>query len=71
MTDIFALHHVHQLRDGEDTKLIGVYSTRQQADDAIDRLSTQPGFRDHTDGFHVDRYTLNEDHWTEGFVAVR
>jgi len=71
MTDIFVLHHVHQLGDEEDAKLIGVYSTREHADAAIGRLSTQSGFRNHPDGFHIDLYTLNEDHWTEGFATVR
>ena len=38
------------------------------ANAAIARLSFQLGFRDHPDGFTVDEYELDKDHWCEGFV---
>jgi hypothetical protein len=70
--DVFVVQHVHELDlDDEDVKFIGVYSSEQAANAAVARLSSQPGFRDATSGFHVDRYTVDQDHWTEGFVTVR
>jgi len=33
------------------------------------RLREQPGFRERAGDFHVERYTLDEDHWTDGFTS--
>jgi len=64
---VFVVQHVHVLAaDEEDVKLIGVYSTRDAAQKAIDRLKSQPGFRDTPTGFSIDAYTLDEDNWAEG-----
>ena len=61
--------------------MIGVYDSLTTAEDATKRLAVQPGFRDspnivdpqHDDdenGFYIDEYRINEDHWAEGFVTV-
>lgn len=81
MKTVFVVQHVHVFDDGEeDVKMIGVYTSREIALKGVDRLRTQPGFRDFPDvvdpdrgdesGFHVDAYELDQDHWTEGFVTV-
>jgi hypothetical protein len=49
-------------------KIIGVYQTMDAAERAIARLANLPGIRDHTNGFHVDRYQLDNDHWVEGLI---
>jgi hypothetical protein len=70
--DVFVVQHVHELsEDDKDVKFIGVYSTDEEARAAVARLSLQPGFRETSGGFHVSRYTVDQDHWTEGFVTVR
>jgi hypothetical protein len=53
--------------DRSDCSLIGVYSDRDKAEAAVERAKLLPGFREHPETFVVDPYTLNEDHWTEGF----
>jgi hypothetical protein len=69
--DVFILHHVHTFDDGEeDVKLIGVYSSLATATDAIERLRRQPGFCDIPEGFMIDRYALDVDHWIEGYVTI-
>jgi hypothetical protein len=69
--EVFVLQHVHRLDNGEeDIKMIGVYSSLEQAEEAIKRLSAKPGFSDSPEGFVVDRYILNEDCWTEGYITV-
>jgi hypothetical protein len=69
--DVFVLQHVHELSDGEeDVKMIGVYSTHEEAESAAVRSRKLPGFNDAADGFCIDRYVLDEDHWTEGYVTV-
>jgi len=56
--------------DGDDVKLIGVYSTVELAMAAIDRSRGLEGFRDEPDCFIADPYTLDQDHWTDGFISV-
>jgi len=71
MTSVFVLQHVHSLDDGaEDVKLIGVYSSRQKAQEAVARLAAAPGFSDAPDGFNIDEYRLDQDQWVEGYVTV-
>lgn len=70
MASVFVLQHVHSRADGtEDVKFIGVYSSRDNAEAAVVRLSGQPGFADATDGFHVDEYRVDQDNWVEGYVV--
>ena len=68
MNIAFPLWHVR--RDDEyadDAKLIGIYSSEDEARAAIARLADQPGFRDTPAGFQFEPYEINKDHWTEGF----
>jgi hypothetical protein len=65
---LFVVQHLHVLDGGEENvKLIGVYSTRDAAQAAVDRLKLKPWFRDTLDGFSIDPYTIDEDNWTEGY----
>ena len=34
---------------------------------ASERLANRPGFTDHPNGWHIDRYMLDQDHWEDGF----
>ncbi len=71
MASVFVVQHVHTREgDVEDVKFIGVYSSRAKADAAVARLSRLPGFCDAPDGFHIDEYRLDQDHWAEGYVTV-
>lgn len=71
MDTVFIVQHVRvDAEHGDDTKLIGVYRSADAATDAISRLRDQPGFLDCPDGFQIDVYRLDEDHWTAGFVTA-
>jgi hypothetical protein len=71
MASVFVLQHVHVREDGdEDVKFIGLYSCREKAEAAVARLSRLPGFSDAPDGFSVDEYCVDQDHWAEGYVTV-
>jgi len=68
--EMFLLWHVHEFPEGEeDAKLIGVYSSRELAEEAQQRALVQPGFRDAPTGFCIAGYTVNQDHWQEGYVT--
>lgn len=60
----------HERSDTGHLKIIGIYSSPSQADAAIQRLRIQPGFLDYPDGFTVDAYEFDEDHWAEGFTDL-
>ena len=71
MARAFVLQHVHSLDDGaEDVKLIGVYSSRENAQAAAKRLGQAPGFAEAPDGFHIDEYQLDKDQWVEGYSTL-
>jgi hypothetical protein len=53
--------------DRDDCMLIGVYTSYDFAQEAMQRASVLAGFRNHPDHFLIDRYILNQDHWTDGF----
>jgi hypothetical protein len=78
---VFLVQHLNLLgEEREDTKLIGVYQTRELAQAAVDRLKNKPGFRDHPRvidplnddeevGFYISEYELDKDQWEEGYVT--
>jgi hypothetical protein len=79
---VHVVQHAHIDEDGgQCIKMIGVYESRNAAEDAVKRLATKPGFREfptiidplHDEdesGFYIDEYRIGEDHWTDGFVTV-
>ena len=71
MASVYVVQHVHSQDDGtEDVKFIGVYSSREKAQEAVARLTRLPGFSDAPDGFQVDEYRVDQDHWAEGYVVA-
>jgi hypothetical protein len=67
---VFILHHSYELKECDETKLIGVYSTRKQAKSAIARLKDKDGFKYRPDAFEISEYKLDQDNWTEGFATM-
>ncbi len=70
MRSVFVVQHAYELADCEEVKMIGVYSSEKRARDAVARLVEQPGFKDIPDGFSIDEYELDRDHWAEGFFSA-
>lgn len=65
---------VHRYRYGKNNehvegKRIGMYSTRELAEEAIDRYLPLLGFRDHPrECFQISEFVVDRDTaWTEGF----
>lgn len=72
MKEVFLLWHTHidnRLENGEDFKLIGVYSSIKNAEEAINRTSKLEGFKNNLDGFEISAYKLDSDNWTSGFIT--
>lgn len=83
MKSVFLVQHLHTLDDEcENVKIIGIYRTQDAALAAIEKVKDQPGFEEFPelrnpledyeveDGFYIDEYTLDEDHWTDGYATV-
>jgi hypothetical protein len=68
---VFLVQHVHKQGSREVTRIIGIYSSRELAAEAVSRLQLAPGFRDSPSGFSIDEYEKNADHWLDGFEATR
>ncbi|MBL1108847.1 hypothetical protein JK361_30410 [Streptomyces sp. 5-8] len=57
-------------QDGDDVKLLGVYSTPEKARERMHRARLLPGFADEPDCFVIDEHAVDEDEWTEGFERI-
>lgn len=70
-TDYILQHSYEEGKEGEfdETKLIGIYSSKENAEKTIDHYKTLPGFKDYpVSCFHVDKYEIDKDQWIEGFI---
>lgn len=65
MENVFVLQHENS---AGDVKFIGVYSSSSKAKIAVSKLSLLSGFNGEPEGFSIDTYRLDEDHWVEGYV---
>ena len=63
----------HEFEDSsfcEHFKVIGFFTTREEARTIVRNLRTKPGFVDHQKGFSIGRSTLNGGSWEEGFHTM-
>ncbi len=68
--NVYVLFHINKLNE-DDSKLLGVYSSKENAQKAKKRMKTLPGFKDSPNSFLIDKYELNKDNWTDGFITVK
>lgn len=68
MQKVYILEHRYEKGHGYmETKLLGIFSSRQEAEAAIKGYTDLPGFRIHPEDFCIDEFELDEKHWAEGF----
>ncbi len=71
MEKVFVVKHMYESgKDEEEVKMIGVYSTQNLAQAAVERLRSMPGFQNFPDGFSIGPYIVDKDYWDEGFVTM-
>jgi hypothetical protein len=68
MDPLFAL--LHSLPETGRVKVVGIYSSRPLAEAAMERTRLLPGFADEPEGFTIDEYEIDKDHWPRGFVRL-
>ena len=70
MKNVFVVQHAYETSWGEEeAKFIGVFTSRTAAEEAVQSLKVQPGFRDFPDHFHISEYELDVRHWEDGFIT--
>jgi hypothetical protein len=68
MKPLFVL--LHSLPETGRVKVVGIYTSRSLAEAAEDRSRQLPGFADEPDGFTIEQYEVDHDHWPRGFVRL-
>lgn len=68
MEQLFVL--LHSLPETGRVKVVGIYSSRALAEAAEERTRLLPGFADEPDGFTIEQYEVDLDHWPRGFVRL-
>lgn len=71
MDRVYVVYHSYGDEEDidENRKLIGYFSSPVLAQQAIDTVRTQPGFRDHPNGFEVLDEPVDTVGWDEGFIS--
>lgn len=72
---MYLLYHMYYYgknNEHEEIKTLGIYSTEQQAMEAVERYYRLEGFRRFPkECFCIDKYRVNVDtNWSEGFVST-
>jgi hypothetical protein len=70
MKTVFVVTHEYFWCNHDVLKIVGVYATRAEAEDAVSRTRLLPGFCDWPDDFSVDEYELGQDTETAGFATM-
>ena len=70
MDAVYIVTHSYELEGADEIKIIGAYASHSDARLAVRRKRRYPGFRDHPNGFHIDRFEIGRDQWSEGFVTL-
>jgi len=70
-SSVWLVWHESETDGCKELKLIGVFSTRDGAEAAIEARRSKPGFADHPDGFEIAAHVIDRDTaWLDGFVTV-
>ena len=71
MKEVFLLWHSFPEWENEHSKLLGVYSSREIAQQKLnDFYSKLPGFDDPEGELFIAKYEIDKMEWIEGFVWV-
>ena len=65
---VYLLCHDYETPTSPDNgEILGIFGSETDARQAMADLASKPGFIAFPQGFTIDRYEVDEDHWTEGF----
>ena len=74
MEYVYLLEHSYEQVKGDpetrEIKSLGVFTSTEEAEEAIKFYKALPGFRDYPDGFFIDKCKLGQKEWVEGFIKL-
>lgn len=71
METVYLLQHNYEIDGCDETKIIGIYSSRANAEATIVKYKSLLGFKDYPqECFYIDEYEINKNHWEEGFTRL-
>ncbi len=69
MRIVYILEHVYKVLEEEEIRFIGVFSTNENAKQAINDLKNMPGFKKYPlECFQIHECKLDHYEWKEGFI---
>ena len=70
----YKVTHKHKLIDHDEYKKIGIYSSMNNAEKAVEFLSSKSGFKENVDGFRIRKVfrlfepkLIDKTFWVDGF----
>lgn len=70
MTMVYEIKYARDLSDDvADVKFVGVFSTREKANEALEEVKKLPGFAQYPECLLVTEVEVDLDHWTYGFFT--
>ncbi|AZA98582.1 hypothetical protein EG359_02720 [Chryseobacterium joostei] len=68
LKSIFSISHIYTVDTStDDERIIGAFSNLVMAEQVVEQLKEQPGFKDYPENFIIDEVELNQLLWTSGF----
>ncbi|WP_294266555.1 hypothetical protein [uncultured Chryseobacterium sp.] len=68
LESVFSVSHSYTIhRYLDDERMIGVFSSKEKAEQAVEELKTKEGFILHPDDFDISELDLNDLLWKSGF----
>lgn len=70
MDTVYDLWFIREYDKREDTQLhIGIYASKEAAQEAVRQLRDKPGFSDYPEGFEIVSTKLGLTGWVDGFIT--
>ena len=74
MKAVYLLEHSYPLGEDkffDEVRIIGLYSSRKKAKEALLKYMTKKGFKFHIDGFYISKLKIDENFkWVDGFFTI-
>ncbi len=71
LTKVYFIYYVYEFKDGHDyVKLLGAFSSREKAKEALLNIKKNPALKKHKKFFIIDVDKINFLGWTEGYITV-
>jgi hypothetical protein len=66
---VYLVQHIYEDETHEDTKLVGVFSSRAKANMAVEESKGLSGFNSYPYGFEISKCEIDRREWLEGFAG--